>query len=133
MREQRQFLAWVFLHGRPARAGDEHALFAAEITWSPELHGEEVYATGADSTQLRPTLRVASLRKWHWLSLDVKSAFLLAPKAQGELVIVKPPRILVEASLAAPDEHWVVTCDVWLGDVAKRLDRDAELEKMMGG
>ena len=46
--------------------------------------GDEVYATGADSTQLRAILRLAALCQWECLSLDVKSAFLLAPKAQGE-------------------------------------------------
>ena len=97
--------------------------------------GDEIYASGADSTQLRATLRVASMNAWHCLSLDVKSAFLLAPKAQGELVIVKPPRILVEASLAEPDEHWVVTSAMY-GLVTSPKDwsvyRDMELQKMIG-
>lgn len=97
--------------------------------------GEEVYASGADSTQLQATLRVASLENWQCLSLDVKSAFLLAPKAQGELVIVKPPRILVDAQLAKPDEHWVVTSAMY-GLVTSPKDwsvyRDAELLKMRG-
>ena len=80
-------------------------------------------------------LRVASLQNWHCLSLDVKSAFLLAPKAQGELVIVKPPRILVDAQLAKPDEHWVITSAMY-GLVTSPKDwsvyRDAELQKMEG-
>ena len=97
--------------------------------------GEEVYATGADSTQLRSVLRVASLNGWHCLSLDVKSAFFLAPKAQGELVIVKPPRILVDAQLAKADEHWVVTSAMY-GLITSPKDwsvyRDAELKMMEG-
>ena len=47
--------------------------------------GDEVYASGADATQLRAMLRVASLHNWHCLSLDVKSAFLLAPKGTGRI------------------------------------------------
>ena len=97
--------------------------------------GEEVYASGADATQLRSTLRVASLRDWQCLSLDVKSAFLLAPKAQGELVIVKPLKILAEAALAQPDEHWVITSAMY-GLVTSPKDwsvyRDSELQKMEG-
>ena len=97
--------------------------------------GDEVYATGADSTQLRAMLRVASLQNWHCLSLDVKSAFLLAPKAQGELVIVRPPKILTEAGLARPGEHWVITSAMY-GLVTSPKDwsvyRDAELQKMEG-
>lgn len=45
--------------------------------------GDEVYA-GADSTQLRAMLRVASLHDWHCLSLDVKSAFLLSLSSRLE-------------------------------------------------
>ena len=97
--------------------------------------GDEVYASGADATQLRATLRVASLHNWQCLSLDVKSAFLLAPKAQGELVIVRPPKILVEASLAQPGEHWVITSAMY-GLVTSPKDwsvyRDSELQKMEG-
>ena len=66
---------------------------------------------------------------------EVKSAFLLAPKAQGDLVIVKPPRILVDAALAEPDEHWVVTSAMY-GLVTSPKDwsvyRDTELQKMKG-
>ena len=97
--------------------------------------GDEVYASGADSTQLRATLRVASLNNWHCLSLNVKSAFLLAPKAQGDLVIVKPPKVLVDASLAKPGEHWVVTSAMY-GLVTSPKDwsvyRDSELRSMKG-
>ena len=97
--------------------------------------GDEVYASGADSTQLRTILRLAALRQWDCLSLDVKSAFLLAPKAQGETVMVKPPRILEEAGLALPGEHWLITSAMY-GLVTSPKDwssfRDAELQKMVG-
>ena len=97
--------------------------------------GDEVYASGADSTQLRSVLRLAALRQWDCLSLDVKSAFLLAPKAQGETVIVKPPRILEEAGLAQPGEHWLITSAMY-GLVTSPKDwssfRDTELQKMIG-
>ena len=97
--------------------------------------GDEVYATGADSTQLRTILRLAALREWECLSLDVKSAFLLAPKAQGETVIVRPPKILEEAGLMKPGEHWLVTSAMY-GLVTSPKDwssfRDTELQKMTG-
>ena len=97
--------------------------------------GEEIYASGADSTQLRAVLRVASLNQWECLSLGAKSAFLLAPKAQGETVIVRPPKILEEAKLAKPGEHWLVTSAMY-GLITSPKDwssfRDAELRKMVG-
>ena len=97
--------------------------------------GDEVYATGADSTQLRAILRLAALCQWECLSLDVKSAFLLAPKAQGETVIARPPKILEEAGLIKPGEHWLVNSAMY-GLVTSPKDwssyRDAELQKMEG-
>eukprot|EP00913_Durusdinium_trenchii_P006758 g6353.t2 len=120
---------------RKAGDGRRRARIVCCGNYMESRSGEEVYATGADSTQLRAMLRVASLHNWHCLSLDVKSAFLLAPKAQGELVIVKPPRILVDAQLAKPDEHWVITSAMY-GLVTSPKDwsvyRDAELQKMEG-
>jgi len=110
---------------------DDPESSAAETTWR-----HEVYATGADSTQLRSTLRLAALRQWECLSLDVKSAFLLAPKAQGETVIAKPPKILEEAQLAQPGEHWLVTSAMY-GLVTSPKDwstfRDSELQNMVDG
>lgn len=109
----------------------DRGLCAVETIWKPN----EIYASGADSTQLRMILRVASLQQWHCLSLDVKSAFLLASKAQGETVVVKPPKILEEAGLAQPGEHWLVSAAM-CGLVTSPKDwssfRDAELQKMLG-
>ena len=133
--ERAEIIPGMGVFTRKAGEGRRRARIVCCGNYMESRSGEEVYATGADSTQLRATLRVASLKNWHCLSLDVKSAFLLAPKAQGELVIVKPPRILVEASLAAPDEHWVVTSAMY-GLVTSPKDwsvyRDTELKKMTG-
>ena len=120
---------------RKAGGGRRRARIVCCGNYMESRSGEEVYATGADTTQLRAMLRVASLHDWHCLSLDVKSAFLLAPKAQGDLVIVKPPKILVDAELAKSDEHWVITSAMY-GLVTSPKDwsvyRDAELQKMEG-
>ena len=120
---------------RKAGEGKRRARIVCCGNYMESRTGEEVYATGADSTQLRTVLRVASLENWQCLSLDVKSAFLLAPKAQGDLVIVRPPRILVDAALAEPGEHWVVTSAMY-GLVTSPKDwsvyRDTELQKMQG-
>ena len=35
------------------------------------------------------------------MTLDIKTAFLLAPTSQGELIVVRPPKILQEAGLTA--------------------------------
>ena len=69
-----------------------------------------IYAGGADATVLRALLRKSALEKWSVASLDVKTAFLLAPRrdAQQRLLITRPPRVLVEAKVCAADEIWEV-------------------------
>ena len=74
---------------------------------------DELYASGADSTQVRAILRKSALESWHILSLDIRSAFLLAPTSQDELIIVQPPRILYDAGLIDHDEVWVVTAAMY--------------------
>ena len=47
---------------------------------------------------------------WEIATCDVKTAFLLAPREDSSrrLVVVKPPRILVEAGIVGPRELWRV-------------------------
>ena len=85
--ERAEIIPGMGVFTRKAGDGRRRARIVCCGNYMESRAGDEVYASGADSTQLRSTLRVASLRGWHCLSLDVKSAFLLAPKAQGELVI----------------------------------------------
>ena len=133
--ERAELIPGMGVFTRKAGDGRRRARIVCCGNYMEPRAGDEVYATGADSTQLRAILRVAALRQWECLSLDVKSAFLLAPKAQGETVIVKPPKILEEAGLAKPGEHWLVTSAMY-GLVTSPKDwssfRDAELQKMVG-
>ena len=133
--ERAELIPGMGVFTRKAGDGRRRARIVCCGNYMEPRAGDEVYATGADSTQLRAILRVAALHQWECLSLDVKSAFLLAPKAQGETVIVKPPRILEEAGLAKPGEHWLVTSAMY-GLVTSPKDwssfRDAELKKMEG-
>ena len=133
--ERAELIPGMGVFTRKAGDGRRRARIVCCGNYMEPRAGDEVYATGADSTQLRATLRVASLHQWECLSLDVKSAFLLAQKAQGETVIVKPPKILEEAKLAQPGEHWLVTSAMY-GLVTSPKDwssfRDAELQKMRG-
>ena len=62
---------------------------------------DELYASGVDATQVRALLRKASLEAWSAMTLDIKTAFLLAPTSQDELIVVRPPKILQEAGLTA--------------------------------
>ena len=69
-----------------------------------------LYAGGADATVLRALLRKSALEGWSTASLDVKTAFLLAPRrdASRRLLITRPPRVLIEAGVCQPGEIWEV-------------------------
>ena len=66
------------------------------------------YAGGADGTLLRCLTRKAAAEDWTVASLDVATAFLLAPRRAASqcLLIMKPPRILVEAGICDEGDLW---------------------------
>ena len=74
------------------------------------MHLPNLYAGGADGTTIRCLLRKAAATSWEIATCDVKTAFLLAPREDSSrrLVVVKPPRILVEAGIVGPRELWRV-------------------------
>ena len=68
------------------------------------------YAGGADGVLLRSMLRKAASKRWHCATVDVRTAFLLAPRreAQSRLLTMRPPKVLQEAGIVGPDEWWEV-------------------------
>ena len=68
----------------------------------------DTYASGADAAAIRATLRHAGDRGWGCASIDVRTAFLLAPRRGTGLLAVRPPKILVSANICSPDEMWLV-------------------------
>ena len=78
-----------------------------------ERASEDLYASGVDSTQVRVMVRKAALNQWEMASLDIQTAFLLAPTSQKELIVMTPPRVLVEAELVAADEVWIITAALY--------------------
>ena len=66
------------------------------------------HAGGADGTLLRCLTRKAAAEDWTVASLDVATAFLLAPRRAASqcLLIMKPPRILIEAGICDEGDLW---------------------------
>ena len=67
------------------------------------------------------------------MTLDIKTAFVLAPTSQDELIVVRPPKILQEAGLTAADEVWVVTGTMYGLTTAPRdwgIHRDETVKTM---
>ena len=77
----------------------------------PENSPGGAYASGANGTLIRAAIRQAAHQEWRVSSLDVKSAFLQAPRPVPENarpVAVEPPRIMVQLGVAAADEVWLI-------------------------
>ena len=80
--------------------------------FSSEKEGEELYnaAGGVDSMTIRTLLNLATHRGWTAATIDVKGAFLQAPRrtATSRVTIGEPPPILVAMGLTKPKERWVI-------------------------
>ena len=63
-----------------------------------------------DGTTVRATLRKTAAMGWSAATTDVRAAFLLAPRReQHGVLVVKPPKVLIDAHIVDPDEYWLVT------------------------
>ena len=73
------------------------------------------YAGGIDSTTLRIQLAHCGQEKatdpsWTMGSLDIRTAFLLAPLEQSNRILVlRPPKVLISANIVYPQELWYAT------------------------
>ncbi|CAE7781653.1 RE1 [Symbiodinium sp. CCMP2592] len=79
-------------------------------TGSPDSNN--LYASGVESLTVRTAISYAAYRDWSALSADIRTAFLHAP-LDGELeaeevIIVRPPSILVEMKILLPNHRWRV-------------------------
>ena len=82
-----------------------------------------------DATSLRLLVKIAAEKGWHMGKLDVSTAFLNAPLDQ-DIVIVQPPRFLVELGLVAEGEYWLLRRALYGLRVAPRkweLERDKRM------
>ena len=71
---------------------------------------DSTYASGIESVSVRAALAVASRRAWRPTGLDISTAFLNAPVRvpSKTVIVVKPPRLLVELQLVSEHERWIV-------------------------
>ena len=67
-------------------------------------------ASGADSACVRSLLNIAMHRGWTAASIDIKAAFLPAPRrsASTKVTIGDPPSVLKAMNLVAPSEKWII-------------------------
>ena len=72
----------------------------------------DLYASGVEGLTVRIVLAFAAYHGWASLSADIRTAFLHAPLSgeleTEEVIIVKPPSLLVEMNLLSADHRWLV-------------------------
>ena len=67
-----------------------------------------LYAGGLDGTSLRAIARKAAAYQWALGSTDIKTAFLLAPRKDKGMMIIRPPQLLIDCGLVGHRERWIV-------------------------
>ena len=77
-----------------------------------EQRGEELQnaAGGVGSVAIRAMLAVATQRKWECATVDVKAAFLQAPRRtrSTRLTIGEPPNVIKSMGLIEPGTRWLI-------------------------
>ncbi|CAL1167089.1 unnamed protein product [Cladocopium goreaui] len=80
-------------------------------TQATPVTAADLYAGGADATAIRCMVRkTAMMDGWDMGVLDIKGAFLLAPRRREQecLMMTIPPKLLVQAGICPPEERWVI-------------------------
>ena len=79
-----------------------------------EEKAEDVSVGGICSMALRATVHTAAVRGWSIGTVDVKAAFLQAPRRDnGKVAVVKPPNLVRQLGLVGADEWWRVNCALY--------------------
>ena len=94
------------------------------LYYSQAVSSSDTSTGGIDAVSLRTLLAVGSQRQWSLGSLDVKSAFLKAPRrsASSQCTLIKPPQMVVSLGVAPHGTLWEVTGALRIGRVAWGLD-----------
>lgn len=104
--------------------------------YSSPKEGEqnENSASGADSACVSSLLNVAMHRNWTAGSVDIKAAFLQAPRRNSSkrLTICDPPSVLKAMNLVAPSEKWIIKQALY-GLVESPADWGAHRDEVLRG
>ena len=71
---------------------------------------QAVYASGCDAVTTRMTLRTAALKHWDVAGVDIKTAFLQAPRREdGRLIMCEVPQVMRRLGMAKDEEVWLIS------------------------
>ena len=84
---------------RKAGSGKHKTRVVACGNCMAERETADLYAAGLDATQIHCLLKESTLQDWSVGACDIRTAFLLASTSQSELIVLQPPRILVDCDV----------------------------------
>ena len=97
------------IFSRKAGSGRHKCRACACGNYMSQRATEDTYAGGTGSTEVRTILRRAGLVGWSAVTLDIKTAFLRAPRDHSkEVVVVTPLHLFTLAGLTPPGSLWLV-------------------------
>ncbi|CAK9043067.1 unnamed protein product [Durusdinium trenchii] len=119
----------------PAMLVNEESNNSAGETQPKDSNPFSLYAGGADGTTLRCLMKCAAENSWSVGTVDIKTAFLLAPRPdeQERLLVARPPKVLIEAGICDASELWEISHAVYgLNDAPTNWSqyRDRELPQL---
>ncbi|CAK9056938.1 unnamed protein product [Durusdinium trenchii] len=127
--------ARVVICGNHLTKVNEESNNSAGETQPKDSNPFSLYAGGADGTTLRCLMKCAAENSWSVGTVDVKTAFLLAPRPdeQERLLVARPPKVLIEAGICDAAELWEISHAVYgLNDAPANWSqyRDRELPQL---
>ncbi|CAL1144277.1 unnamed protein product [Cladocopium goreaui] len=96
---------------KPVKLSELEAHEDGNKTQATPVTAADLYAGGADATAIRCMVRkTAMIDGWDMGVLDIKGAFLLAPRRREQecLMMTIPSKLLVQAGICPPEERWVI-------------------------
>ena len=96
---------------------------------------EEVptYAGGADAITVRLALRLGALRGWSAAVLDVKTAFVNAPRTSSSIIAAEVPGVMRQLQMVEANQVWLIVGALYGLTTSPRdwqLCRDAKLPEI---
>ena len=94
---------------RKAGSGKRKCRACACGNYMSQRSAADTYAGGTGASEVRVVMRLCGMKEWDMVTLDVKTAFLRAPKDHTkETIIVQPPQVFILAGICAPGTLWWV-------------------------
>ena len=118
---------------RKAGSGLRRARAVCCGNFQSQVEEGSTYAGGVDSVTVRMALRWAALQKWTVATLDVKTAFLNAPRTSPSIVATEVPQVMRQLGMGTGDHVWLIVGALYGLATSPRdwqVCRDSQLPQM---